>query len=67
MSELMDSIREAIDLRKSEEPQATFDAGDLVASFPQLKIFEAEEVKKTLRAKWRFLGLAPASVGMGLW
>jgi len=67
MSELMDAIREAIDPRKSEKPQATFDVGDLVARLPQLKILEAEKVKKTLRAIWKFSGLAPAAVDMGLW
>ena len=67
MSEIMDAIREALDLRKSEEPQATFDVGDLIACFSQLEIFEAEEIKKTLRANWKFLGLAPAAVGISLW
>ena len=67
MSELMDAIREAIDPRKSKKPQATFDVGDLVARLPQLKILEAEKVKKTLRAIWKFSGLSPGAVDMGLW
>jgi hypothetical protein len=67
MSELMDAIREALDLRKGEAPRDTFDVGDLVACFPQLKVFEAAAVKNTLRANWKFLGLAPVAVGTGIW
>ena len=59
MSELMDAIREALDLRKSDAPRDTFDASDLIACFPLLKSFKAEEISKTLRAYWKFLGLAP--------
>ena len=58
--ELLDALREALYLRRSEEPRSAFGVGDLVACNLLLSQFKAADIEKTLHSNMAFLQIVLA-------